>query len=222
MTCFFNTILRADCVKAMPQLPSASVNFILTDPPYGVRYQSRDGRTMYNDNNLFWLRPAFAEMYRVLADDSFCVSFYGWTLADRFLTAFRSAGFRVAGHLAFHKQYVSSQGYTRSCHECAYLLAKGRPPKPENPVSDVLPWTYSGNRHHPSEKAVRTLKPLIEAFSRPGGLVLDPFCGSASTLVAAKSLGRNYLGIELDSKYYAIASARISAWSQNFATMARN
>ena len=98
-----------------------------------------------------------------------------------------------------------------SRHECAYLLAKGRPSKPEAPISDVMPWAYSGNRHHPSEKAVKTLQPLIEAFSQPGGLVFDPFCGSASTLIAAKSLGRNYLGIELDLKYYAIASARLSA-----------
>ena len=148
-------------------------------------------------------------MYRVLADNSFCVSFYGWTFADRFVTAYRSAGFRIVGHITFKKNYVSSTGYLHSQHECAYLLAKGRPQKPEAPISDVMPWTYSGNHHHPSEKAVKTLQPLIEAFSQSGGLVLDPFCGSASTLLAAKSLGRSYLGIELDPKYHAIASRRL-------------
>jgi len=211
MTSLINTILKADCVRAMRQLPAASVNFILTDPPYIVRYQDRSGRSIKNDDNFAWLKPAFAEMYRVLADDSFCVSFYGWTFADRFVTAYRSAGFRIVGHITFKKNYVSSTGYMRSQHECAYLLAKGRPQKAEAPISDVMPWAYSGNHHHPSEKAVKTLLPLVEAFSQSGGLVLDPFCGSASTLLAAKSLGRSYLGMELDPKYHAIASRRLEA-----------
>jgi DNA modification methylase len=211
MTRFINTILKADCVRAMRQLPAASVNFILTDPPYIVRYKDRSGRAIRNDDNAAWLKPAFAEMYRVLADNSFCVSFYGWTFADRFVTAYRSAGFRIVGHITFKKNYVSSTGYMHSQHECAYLLAKGRPQKPEAPISDVMPWAYSGNHHHPSEKAVKTLLPLVEAFSQPGGLVLDPFCGSASTLLAAKSLGRSYLGMELDPKYFRIASRRLEA-----------
>jgi adenine-specific DNA-methyltransferase len=211
MTRFINTILKADCVKAMRSLPTASVNFVLTDPPYICRYQDRSGRTIMNDDNCAWLKPAFAGMYRVLADNSFCISFYGWTFADRFVTAFRAAGFHVVGHITFVKDYVSSTGYTRSRHECAYLLAKGYPPKPEAPVSDVMSWAYSGNHHHPSEKAVKTLLPLIEAFSPPGGLVLDPFCGSGSTLISAKSLGRNYLGIELDPKYFRLASRRLAS-----------
>ena len=127
MTNLINTILKADCVKAMQALPAASVNFILTDPPYIVRYTDRTGRTIMNDNNFAWLKPAFAEMYRVLTDNSFCVSFYGWTFADRFVTAYRSAGFRIVGHITFKKNYVSSTGYMRSQHECAYLLAKRRP-----------------------------------------------------------------------------------------------
>jgi len=215
MTCFINTILNADCVKAMRQLSAASVNFILTDPPYVARYKDRTGRTIKNDDNFAWLKPAFAEMYRVLEGDSFCVSFYGWTFADRFVTAYKNAGFRIVGHITFKKNYVSSTGYMHSQHECAYLLAKGRPQKPEVPISDVMPWAYSGNHHHPSEKAVKTLLPLVEAFSQPGNLVLDPFCGSASTLLAAKSLGRSYLGIELDPKYHAIASARLKPVVEN-------
>ena len=95
MTHFINTILKADCIRAIRQLQAASVNFILTDPPYIVRYQDRSGRAIRNDDNAAWLKPSFAEMYRVLADNSFCVSFYGWTFADRFVTAYRSAGFRI-------------------------------------------------------------------------------------------------------------------------------
>lgn len=77
------------------------------------------------------------------------------------------------------------------------------------PVSDVLPWRYTGNRLHPTEKPVSGLVPLIRAFTRPGDVVLDPFCGSGSTLVAAKQICRHYIGIELDPTLAAAAEARL-------------
>src|SRR5271154_5702025 len=107
MTAHCNTIINADCLDFLPQLPARSVNFILTDPPYIARYKSRDGRTVLNDDNDTWLKPAFAEIHRVLARDSFCVSFYGWPHADKFVTAFRAAGFLIAGHFVFPKHYTS-------------------------------------------------------------------------------------------------------------------
>ena len=116
----------------------SSVDFVLTDPPYLVSYKSRDGRTISNDRNGAWLVPAFAEMYRVLVSDAFCLTFYGWPHADRFMSAFRSAGFRPVGHFAFPKPYVSSVGHVRCQHESAYLLAKGNP-KTSAPLSDVIP-----------------------------------------------------------------------------------
>jgi adenine-specific DNA-methyltransferase len=145
----------------------------------------------------------------VLRRDSFCVSFYGWNQVDKFISAWRKAGFRIVGHMVFTKRYGSSQRYLRYQHEQAYLLAKGTPQLPQEPVSDVLPWTYTHNRLHPTQKPISALKPLIEAFSGEGELVLDPFCGSASTLVAARQLGRQYLGIELDPEYFRIASQRL-------------
>jgi adenine-specific DNA-methyltransferase len=209
MTIFRNTILHADCLKALPMLPDGSVNFILTDPPYITRYKSRDGRTVPNDDNDAWLKPAFAEMYRVLAKDSFCVSFYGWPRADRFIRAYRAAGFRIVGHLVFPKRYTSSSRFVRYQHECAHLLAKGDPKQPQYAIGDVIDWTYSGNKHHPTEKPLSALLPLVESFSAPEHLVLDPFAGSGSSLLAAKALGRDYLGVELDARYYAIAKQRL-------------
>jgi len=209
MTPFRNTILNADCLKALPMLPDGSVNFILTDPPYITRYKSRDGRTVANDDNDAWLKPAFAEMYRVLASDSFCVSFYGWPQADRFIRAYRDAGFRIVGHFVFPKRYTSASKFVRYQHECAHLLAKGNPRQPQYVIGDVIDWTYSGNKHHPTEKPISALLPLVETFSPISGTVLDPFAGSGSTLIAAKALGRDYVGIELDAKYHAIASRRL-------------
>jgi site-specific DNA-methyltransferase (adenine-specific) len=183
---------------------------VLTDPPYLARYRSRDGRSVPNDDNDAWLAPAFAELHRVLAPDTFGVSFYGWPHADRFLSAWRAAGFRIVGHFVFPKRYTSATRLVRYQHECAYLLAKGSPREPDHVIGDVIDWTYSGNKLHPTQKPLPVLLPLVEAFSAPGGLVLDPFCGSGSSLVAAKLLGRSFTGIELDAGYHAIAVHRLA------------
>jgi len=214
MTPFRNTIIHADCVKALPMLPDKSIDFILTDPPYITNYRARDGRRVPGDDNDGWLKPAFAQMYRVLATDSFAVSFYGWPKADRFMQAYRAAGFRVVGHLMFPKGYASSTRFLRYQHESAHLLAKGNPREPEKPIADVIEWKYTGNKLHPTQKPLSALLPLVEAFSRPDGMVLDPFTGSGSSLLAAKMLGRSYMGVEMDAKYHAIAKRRLESHHQ--------
>ena len=205
-----NTVLQGDCLTILPTLPARSVDFILTDPPYITRYQSRDGRIVPNDDNDRWLKPAFAQMYRVLANNAFCVSFYGWPQADKFLQAYRAAGFRVVGHFAFPKRYTSRSRFVRYQHECAHLLAKGNPACPQDTTGDVIDWTYSGNKLHPTQKPLSVLLPLVETFCPSQGTVLDPFSGSGSSLLAARTLGRSYLGIELDAKYHAIATRRLA------------
>jgi len=157
-----------------------------------------------------WLKPAFRQMHRVLRPDSLCVSFYGWNKVDLFMDAWKSAGFSVVGHIVFRKRYGSNARFLSYRHESAYLLAKGRPPLPASPVPDVLDWEYSGNQLHPTQKPVQPLKTLIEAFTKPGAVVLDPFCGSGSTLVAAQELGRRFIGIELDEQHHRTASVRLA------------
>jgi site-specific DNA-methyltransferase (adenine-specific) len=155
--------------------------------------------------------PSFAEMHRVLKPGSFCLSFYGWNHADKFIAAWRAAGFRIVGHVVFRKRYASSSGFLRYEHESAYLLAKGDAQLPAHPPSDVVDWEYTGNRLHPTQKPVSVLKPFIEAFCAPDGVVLDPFCGSGSTLIAAGELGRLFVGIELDWRHHRTTGARLEA-----------
>ena len=63
------TVVLGDCVDVMKATPSKSVDFIPTDPPYLVRYSDRSGRTVKNDDNEAWLKPAFEQMCRVLKDN---------------------------------------------------------------------------------------------------------------------------------------------------------
>jgi adenine-specific DNA-methyltransferase len=206
---FVNRILLGDCVQVMGQMPSASVDLIVTDPPYMCRFQSRDGRTVTNDDRSDWVQPAFTQMYRVLKPDRFCVSFYGWNKVDTFFAAWKAAGFRPVGHLVFVKPYSSKERFVAYRHEAAYLLAKGNPAKPHMLLYDVLDWKYSGNERHPTEKPLLTMMLLVEAFSQPGAVVLDPFVGSGTTAVAAKKLGRRYIGIDIEPVYAQQAQERV-------------
>jgi len=108
-----DTVMLGDCTALMGRLETANIDFVLTDPPYITRYRARDGRTVINDDNDRWLKPAFAEIFRLLKAGSFCVSFYGWNQADRFIAAWRVAGFQLAGHMVFSKSYASSIGFMR-------------------------------------------------------------------------------------------------------------
>ncbi|HEY4359722.1 MAG TPA: DNA methyltransferase [Bryobacteraceae bacterium] len=204
----YNRIIQGDCHAILRTLPADSVDFVLTDPPYLVRYKDRSGRTIRNDSTSTVL-DAFTDVFRVMKPNTFCVSFYGWNRVDAFFAVWKRAGFTPVGHLVFSKSYASSQRFLRYTHEAAYLLAKGHPAQPDEPISDVQPWHYSGNHGHPTEKSVETLRPIIRAFSKPGETVLDPFAGSGSSLVAAALLGRNYLGIELEQKYCDLAQRRL-------------
>jgi site-specific DNA-methyltransferase (adenine-specific) len=81
----------------------------------------------------------------------------------------------------------------------------------------VLPWHYTGTYNHPTEKSVDTLMPIIEAFTKAGEVVLDPFAGSGSSLVAAALLRRQYVGIELEEKYCDHARRRLAGVTRHFA-----
>jgi len=205
-----NTITQGDCVKLLERMPNDCVDFVLADPPYVARYTASDGRIVPNDRHV-WLRSGMAAIYRVLRPDRFAVITYSWAHGEKYLSAFRDAGFRFAGHLVFRKRYTSAVRYLAYQHDVAYLLAKGSPPIPEDPLSDVRDWDFTGNKLHPTQQPLSVLLPLIAAYSHPNDVVLDPFCGSGSALVAARRLGRNFIGFDIDPVYARIAAARLSA-----------
>ncbi|MDQ6866903.1 MAG: DNA methyltransferase [Pseudomonadota bacterium] len=211
MTLPVNQIVQGDSVQVLKAFPSKSVDLVVTDPPYLVNYRDRSGRTIKNDNGgSAGVLAVFSDAYRVLKPNSFCVCFYGWNRVDEFFSAWRRAGFRPVGHIVWQKNYASSTGFLQSRHEQAYLLIKGNPDRPGKPIADVRAWEYTGNKAHPTEKAVSILTPLIQAFSKRGDLVLDPFSGSGSTAVAAALSGRRYIGIELEDRYCRHARTRLA------------
>lgn len=211
---FRNRIICGESAQTLSSFPNDSVDLVVTDPPYLINYRDRSGRTLTNDNNPDAVLSVYEEISRVLKPDTYCLTFYGWSSIAQFSKAWHDAGLRIVGHIVWSKNYASSAGHVKYSHESAYLLAKGRPSLPANPLADVQPWEYSGNKVHPTEKAVSVIDPLIRTYSKLGDLVLDPFSGSGSTAVSAALNGRDYIGIELEQKYCELAKRRLAGVKQ--------
>jgi DNA modification methylase len=208
-TQMLNGVTCGDCIDVMAHMPARSVDFVLTDPPYLVRYHDRSGRRVINDDNDAWLKPAFAQIHRVLKSDS-CAS--ASTAGTRRMCSWPHGARQASASSATSS---SARAMRRAPAICPTRMnkpicfAKGFPPFPDRPPPDVIDWHYSGNRLHPTQKPVQSLKPLISAFTKPGGIVLDPFSGSGSTLVAAHELGRQFIGIDLDPDHHRTAADRL-------------
>lgn len=203
------TIYHGDCREVLSEVDHRP-DLVLTDPPYLVTKVGRHGSTdvIAGMEDSFWVLPAFREIYRVMTPNAFCVSFYSWRQADDFLHAWRGSGFSIMGHLVWVKRQMGLGTLTRSKHESAYLLTKGSP-KPARVVPDVFDWHREPNKEHPSQKPVNALAQVAAALG--GTTVLDPFMGAGSSLIAARQIGAQAVGVELDERYCEIAARRLSA-----------
>ena len=217
MECYYERagirVLHGDSLMLLPSIPDASIDFVLTDPPYLVDYVGRwDGprRKIVGDGEPSWVRPAFEHIHRVLREDAFCVTFYGWPHADIFVGTFKELGFRPVSHLAFVKNVWGLGRFTRGQHETALLLAKGKPPIPEEGISDVFEWVRETDAVHPNQKPLCAMRKLLSTYAPRGATVLDPFMGSGVVLRAAKDLGMKAIGIDIEERWCRHAVLRLA------------
>jgi site-specific DNA-methyltransferase (adenine-specific) len=207
------SLYHGDCRDVLPELPSEAFDLALTDPPYLVSYKGRWGaglKAIEGDSDPSWIQPVFFEVWRVLRQDSLCLSFYGWPHAEVFLSTWKSLGFRPVSLIALIKDRWGLGRFTRAQHEPAYLLAKGHPDRPPEAISDVLDWEQSCPLLHPNQKPLGAISRLIATYAPASAIVLDPFCGSGTTLVAARALGRRAVGIEIEERYCEVAALRLA------------
>ena len=205
------TLYLGDCMDILPTL--GKVDAVVTDPPYGVSFQSNRRETrhdkIYNDDNLEWIPSLSSALYAVLEDNSVMISFYGFPHIDVFMSNWKLAGFVPKSHFIWLKNNIGCGWFTRPQHEAAYLLTKGSPPKPETAPSNVIRANMTGNEYHPTQKPVTLMERLIKPYTAIDSTILDPFMGSGTTGVACAKMGRKFIGIELDPDYFDIACRRI-------------
>ncbi len=190
------TIYHGDCLEILPHL---SADWLVSDPPYGMAYQSgwRESSSVANDNST----DTRDRMLGIWGDRPGLV-FGRWSAprpsATRMLLIWDKGNWPGMGDLALP--------WGPSTEEI-YVLGGGFSGKRSGQILRD-PKRPTGAAFHPTEKPVGLMEQLIGAC--PSGTVVDPFMGSGSTLVAAKGLGRRAVGIELVEKYCEIAVKRLA------------
>ena len=215
-------IMQGDCLKFMKEMSSNSIDLVVTDPPYRTTSRGSFGGTggilkdelnmkgkvfFHNDIKISdWIN----EIYRVLKDGSHCYIMYNNVNLYEYLNEIKKAKFNIFKVLIWKKDNCITNMYYMDSHEYIIFCRKGKAVKINNcGTKSVLEVPNVKKKTHPTEKPVELMKILIANSSQKSQLVLDPFMGSGSTGLACKELYRDFIGIELDEKYFNIAKERI-------------
>lgn len=195
-------LVQADARDFLADLPDESVDLILTDPPYAFDRGNTHFRKWFAELPDEAWAGIFFELHRVLAPNSHAYVFADRRVKPVFEAAAKASGFRVHRALVWDKGSIGlGQSVWRSQHEYICFLSKGSRPGNSKGLGDVL--RAPRPRGYPTEKPVKVLKQLIAQSSERGELVLDPFCGSGSTGMAAREIGRRALLCDVDAGFAA-------------------
>ncbi len=224
------TLLQGDCVELLRQVPDASVDLLLTDPPYNLSPYSTGNmrfkwRADINNDLAEWdqhFDPGDIqdEFLRVLKPTGNLFAFCSYNLLGRWHEIFDPL-FDTFQFFVWHKTNpvpkIRKQGFLNSCELIVCMWNKqhtwnfGRQNEMHNFFESSICMSPERLKEpkHPTQKPVGLLKHLIGIASNPGDVVLDPFMGVGSTGVAAHALGRRFIGMELNEEYFDAAGQRI-------------
>lgn len=223
-----NYIDNVDCLEGLQQVPDASVDLIVTDPPYflsmghaGARDNARSAQLTSNRtfNDLAictpFYRQLFAEYSRVLKETGSFYFFTDWR-GYAYYFPLINAALPVRNLIVWDKKSGPGSFYSYA-HEL--IIFGTRLSKTKGGVGTNV-WreaafcsgarSTDGEKVHPTQKPLALIKKMIEDCSDPGAIVLDTFMGSGTTAVACLQTGRRYIGFELNREYHEIAEKRIA------------
>jgi len=232
-------LMQGDCLELMADIPDGSVDMILTDPPYGLKFRG------IKWDSIIPLEPMWEHLKRIIKPNGAIVM----TASQPFTTTLIASNMEMFKYCWVWKKQKPTNFYQVKWqplkeHEDIIVFCKGIPnyyPQGTKPVnikngrknkSSNLYSKYDGGdyvqkvgnyprsiqefptdgdkgRLHPTQKPVALMEYLIRTYTNPGELVLDFAAGSFTTGVACVKTGRNFIGIELDEQYFKIAQDRI-------------
>lgn len=185
-------------------------NLVVTDPPYNVNYEGAAGK-IKNDNladEKFYqfLFDAFSNIEKVMADDASIYVFHADTEGLNFRKAFSDAGFYLSGCCIWKKPslVLGRSPYQWQHEPCLYGWKKSGKHQWYADRKQTTIWEFEKtkkNTDHPTMKPIPLLAYPIQNSSMSNTLILDPFGGSGSTLIACEQTDRDCYTIELDEKY---------------------
>ena len=171
---------------------------------------ARQGKLFKHNDIKF--REWLPEIYRVLKDGTHAYIYINARNMKELQTEAEKVGFAYQQLIVWDKGNVTPNRYYLNVYELVLMLRKGKARNINNMGEKNIQRFKNiiGNKTHPTEKPVELNKVFIANSSNENETVLDPFMGSGSCGVAAKELNRNFIGIEIDKKYFDIAQERIN------------
>lgn len=211
-----NEIMFDECFSSMAKLPDSIIDCIVTDPPYGMDYQSSRRADRFDkialDMDIEWFPNLAKEMYRLLKDNTHAYIFCNDYAISHFRQELENVGFTIKRTLVWLKNNHTSgdlEGDYGNKTEFILFAHKGRKELNGNRDTNVLIYPRVSDMAHPTQKPVELIQYLISKSSQKEDLILDPFMGSWTTARACKDLGRNFVGFEISEKYCKIGEERL-------------
>lgn len=216
-------LAHADAVTFLRAMPDASVDLVITDPPYeslekhrAVGTTTRLSHSKSSSNDWFTVFPnarfeeLFREVFRVLRKDTHFYLFCDQETAFVAKPVGEAAGFKFWKPLVWDKEKIGMGYHYRSRYELVLFFEKGKRRLADLGIADVFrePRIRKG---YPTEKPVALSRILVSQSSLPGDIVVDPFMGTGSAGNAALSLGRSFWGSDISDKAMEIARTRLAA-----------
>jgi modification methylase len=232
---FVNKIICGDSLEIMRQIPTGSIELVVTSPPYNIKNSTgnglKDGRggkwanaalqngyshyddCMPHEDYVAWQRNCLNEMLRIIPETGAIFYNHKWRVQNGLLQDRTdiTTGFPVRQIIIWKRKggFNFNPGYFLPTYEVIYLIAKPRFKLIDkaNGCGDVWEFMQETKNEHPAAFPV----PLIERIisSTNASIVLDPFMGSGTTAVVANKFKRQYIGIEISPDYCEMANKRI-------------
>ena len=228
------TLYQADALAVLAALPTASVDALITDPPYssggqykgdrtaatGAKYGGESMSDFSGDNrdqrsHLTWMNLWLLEALRVVRPGGVCALFTDWRQLPTTTDALQIGGWVWRGVVPWAKPSGRPAFKQRAwLNQCEYVVwgTAGSSAVTPDGSTEPLPGFYSAapprDREHQTQKPLDVMRALCR-IAPESGTILDPFAGSGTTGVAAVMEGRNFVGVEMTEHYAEVAAKRL-------------
>jgi site-specific DNA-methyltransferase (adenine-specific) len=217
-------LLQSDCLEAMKDLRSDTIDCIIIDPPFsgnsskakaGKKGRFQNSLIMYDDMTergfYILMKPVFVECFRLLREGGHFYCFTDWKQLRNMMDCIEMGSLKINNLICWDKTHFGMGAGYRRQEEYIIVASKSHAKafNLKNVASVIQAKKITPkNRLHPHEKPQDLLEVFIRNSTNEGQEVLDCFMGSGAVGVACKNLNRRFTGIELDEKYFNIAKQR--------------
>ncbi len=213
-------IHNRDCLEIFPTIPDASVDAIITDPPYSINTKS-DGMGKINPwgdlcNAALWYREVFGQCRRILKPNGCMWSFLNWRSLPTFQKASMDLSWPIESLAIWRKEWIGPGG-TRGLRPSYEMVALWCMPEfsiKDRGIPDIFSARWSGHKPHghPAEKPEEAISWILDASCiKDGGVIMDPFAGSGTTAAVSVRRGYDFIGCEIDERHYDAACCRMAS-----------